>query len=617
MIQAFLRLKLRQQAMIAAAFMAIGIGGLHFIALPRVVETGALVNGKFVQAKAGRKFMPIRKNARLSKKYITLAALVDYQPWQQSTFRFLPEGCINRIMVNGHEIDVSHYRNNCSMIHGFRLNLKPYLNSGKNHLIFFMQKSGYTAGVHFYPLVMHYNFFSVTYGLIFFAGYLLLWLVLLRRAGLDPRACAIAVAGLAFVAMSLWGFKYTTFALDWTGHLDYVLRISELEGGWPHPSKGWQYYHPPVYYMVGALFHAIFNEMGTIDPIAAVRFVSFMCFTVFLYYGALTLRLLLKDDRAFYVALTLFCFWPFSPLLSGRIESHLMFYALYALFGYLLVRGFQQKNQRDYLLAALVAAAAFGGRSNAYIMGVIWMCLLPYFMRHSGGLKSFFNQCLRQRLCYVIVLVAIVAAGINLGRNAYFASDNPLIVANYWGNSPLTRIHKYNVLGYVLPDVFSYFETPIWEFYSNRGGRQYFWNVLIKSSFYEHYRMRWILFQQIMIVIGGLVWCAIFYQQYRVIKTRAPDRLLLGSMMIVPLVMMLIHRYLHPIAASQDFRYVFPMIIVMSALFGRGVQTARETGNARYEQAYIVAMLVMVVTTILMYFSQWYITRRFVAAFFS
>jgi len=131
--------------------------------------------------------------------------------------------------------------------------------------------------------------------------------LLLRRLRFDRGTTAIMVAGLFFYFLYL---SYTSPGernYDGPEQLKYLEYIADNKA--IPPSKHcFICHHPPLFYVVGALFHKLFAVTHLAPNPFGVQLVALGMFFAFLVYGALFARLFNDDSRAVRITTTLLVF---------------------------------------------------------------------------------------------------------------------------------------------------------------------------------------------------------------------------------------------------------------------------------------------------------------------
>lgn len=604
------------QTKFCLAVMLVAAALMHFVFLPTVTSVKAHYPASDVSEAVPQRFpiaVPVRYGEAREIK-ITL----EYQTWQHSFFRIMPLGCIEEIFINGQSVPFDKGKR-CNPVRGVMFDFAPYLQSGTNHIDVTLNAGG-VLGLDFGPEL--YATVPPTMAAVLASFFMLgvggLFAARLHRGGVGVWICFFFIASVLWHGWLHHRMSYGQFANDWEGHVDYVRAIG-ARLAWPSPYEGWVFYHPPLFYTVMAAVQHAASALGTFNVMVTVRLAALLCYLFFLYYGVKCLHVMLKHKQMQAWASVLFLFWPVSILLGGRLDSHSLFYALYAASMYHLLLAVQQKNFRQLMLAWGIAGSAMAIRSNALVMlgihGVVTLHLLWSEGKDWPPLFSWF----RKKSAWAVLVVTLAATATNLGRTSYYQDvenrNEPILVGNLYGNNPATSIVRKEPGDYLLLDVRAYFESPFWDIGHDRG----FWNAYLKSSIYGAFSARWPVFAAIMQTLLLVIWALAFYQLWYLRKNK--DRMFVpyAALLLLPALAMMVHRYLHPFGASQDVRYVYPMIITLCALFAMVIERCwkvRRIGGLEGAAANIAVVTgrgliaVFILCAIGQYLTQWYLTKH-------
>lgn len=593
---------------------------MHALFLPRVDSVKVYAPTSNISEAVAQRF-PIGVPTRYGETRIIKINL-RYQDWQHSHFRLIPLGCIQQIVVNGASVPFDQDKK-CNLVRGVLLDSTPYLRNGDNKVDVTILSWG-VVGLDFGPelFVGIPPTIAAVLAAMFMMGFAGIFAARLRRVGLGKGICAIFFISVLFHAWQQHRMGYGQFANDWDGHVDYVRAIS-ARLSWPAPYEGWVFYHPPLFYTLLAIVQRVASALGTFNVMVTVRFASFACYVGFLYYGVRTMALMIQDVRVRTWSAALFLFWPVSLLLGGRIDSHSLFYALYAASLYFLLLGLKTRSPRQVLLSLAIAGGALAIRSNTLVLfaihGVVLLDLLWRERQEWPPLKAW----LRMRGLRLVVVLIVVGASLNFGRSLYYRiyenRAEPLVVGNLYGNHPDTLITQTEPSDYLLLDVEGYFASPYWDILHDSG----FWDAYLKSALYGAFSTRWSMFsvmlQTLLLGIWGLALYQLLWMRYR----RHRLCVCYAAFLLIPVVAMMIHRYIHPFNASQDVRYVYPMIITLCGLFGMAMEDWRAKAGAPDVEGAAAWLALSTAKTLIavflaasvgMYIGQWYITEEWLKA---
>lgn len=355
---------------------------------------------------------------------------------------------------------------------------------------------------------------------------------------------------------------------DAAGHFEYIEFIAE-KMTLPAISELEQSYHPPLYYFISAVLRKILSALDfKVEVInKALQFLS-LCFHLgFLLAGTFIIKRFSSNKIIFFLCLTLFYFWPSSILHSARIGNDNLFYCFYGFSLLYLCKWHDKEKPVDMYLFALFSLLCMFTKANGIVIpgcfGII--ILIKFFQTES---KSKF--VIKVLPCIVILVLGF------LGLFLF------TIIDALKGYEVVTFANRTNSMGwgayigidaknYLYFDLKIFMTEPFTDMIEDWGGRQYFWNYLLKTSLFGEFItdnaflrncatiLSFLLLMLVLIMLLG-----IFTLKRRDAKTRIPIFLNL----ILLILSSAVYRFLSPIPCSNDFRYIFPVIVSFSVFIG-------------------------------------------------
>ncbi len=548
---------------------------MHWFALPKMELVEKQINGKVVDTLT---LMPAdigvtNNNSVAAYGEVTYKYAIEHRSGQQTNFHFYPKGCLSRVTLNGYPIPypmVSH----CSFEMGLTIDLEDYLQEGKNTLI--VVKDGWKLVLG--PLIFGEDFglSSILGGLLIAVAFLTIIRFVEKLTHDHIAACIIACGFLLY----LYILNNTTFMwkkYDMPQHLDYAAFIAN-HLRWPSTTQGFLTYHPPLYYTLQAIVILLANFLGSFEVVSVMRMFNVACFMAFLIFASATLRKYIKNNIAYYTALIFLVFYPGSGVISVRMDSNLLFYPLYMGCIYFTVCWLENRQYRQLGYALAMCGLAMATRSNALLLlPIIGIAALYQWKRVNFW---YLFSCLRSRAVLIGILVLLIGTAANFGRPAYehmgSKRNHDYIVANAGYLASIARgLRITNTLDhYVSFDFNEYIAPPYFNVWWDKGGRHYFWITAIKSSMYGEFSFPngWIAVYLNIIILAIIAYIATTIAMgYRHLPREA-EWLIFLITLIIPLAGLAANRILHPIACSQDFRYVYPAIASFCGLIGFAIQ---------------------------------------------
>lgn len=521
---------------------------------------------------------------QLSKQHLGQYTMLKYQ------------GCVNALRIEGKNITPLP---ECKNRNTQYLNLGQALQAETNRIELNIAQNGQRS---ISMQVFTYNIYWILAALLTFS-YLVIQLIYAVCQHRKPIALAcmfsLAAACFAWFAMHT---HYWDFAHDTGGHMDYIDYLLEHRQ-LPEPSKGWVYYHPPLYYVIAASLKALSQMWGDQD-LNLLRAFSLLCYLGFLYFGVRTIELLSKPrSRLFYLGVMLLFFWPAGYMMSIRIDNSALYYTFSTAGFYYLLRWVQAPaSLRPLLISILFLGLSFLVRSNAWILTIVMFIVVTYLLWRDKDRR----KILKSWWMAAALLSLLCAVAFNMGRNIeermHANVERPLIVGNtiyvehweiYVGN------HLRDYLGFDM----DYFKYP---FFTDKVSdqRKNFWVVLLKSAVTgEKYFDNQLLVRWLNILILPLICCVVlpmFFYRARDIRETFPYLLWVGGSVAATMY----NRWSVPVWTSGDFRYIMPMLPAFTGILVYQLQHVQVPGHKYLTYAVCLLSVVFVVCGWILYMGQ-------------
>jgi|GEM_PF-1513047 len=517
---------------------------------------------------------------------------IRYQKLQQTRFAFFAVGCVDKMTLNNINVPL-HALATCNIQPGFIVDLGPYLLPGDNQLKIeltnirnFRGSRPYDTasfGLQMGPKFINLGKPGLTELLI--SALLLTCCLIITRimwffTGTVASGLIISGGLLAYVRHFLVT-NFMQYTIDMPSHLQYIIFIANHRV-WPKTYHGWEYYHPPFYYHLEAMVIWVTNWLGSFDSISMMRLFSLLCFMTFIILSALILHRVIATRVAYYCALILLVFYPTGIIFATRLDSHILYYALYAACTYFLLCWIQDKKH-TYLWYALIASGfAIGTRTNGLVLAPI--IGLAAFYQWRKGVFSFSDL----RSAHVALSLFFILMGLlgNFGRTAYYhITENntmPFIVGNIASIQPSQYITT-TLEHLLLVDTQQLFTPPFITWWHDHLGRQYFWTSMLKTSLFEHFTWNAMHHAKLLLfLLLALIGYIAVSACTQTIQKRLEWRVCSATLFIA-IAMLMINRVMHPYAPSQDFRYIYPALVSFCAMVGLIIE--QQLANQKYTGA--------------------------------
>lgn len=532
--------------------------------------------------------LPFSENSAVPPHHYRIDMTIHYQPLQHGVFHITPDDCIRSILVNGTPVtlDDTAKARQCDYLNGFYLDLKNYLHTGANHLTMQLEDYGGSYAIAVFPTP------GMAWPLLCLLAAALLMVGIPAYKGPDNWLYVAWLIGVLAGFEALFYIKGQNFSHDFDGHMEYIHYVL---AHWTHPPahSGWEYYHPPVYYFLCAVVWKAAALLGQ-DPLFALHAFSLLCYFTFLTFGIMTIGISLPHGLVRNAAAFLFALWPLHVLYATAINNDILLYPVYAAGFYFLVEWHRSFQARQLAMAMLMAALSITVKSNGMILYIVigWAVLQALAARQVAW------RSLMKRSIGLAVMISLLGCAVNLwGRTddlPWKHSGNPLLTGNAsWLSKNLTVDNSLSTYAYF--DYASYLKTPFFNPWENSIDRQFFWNVLLKSSLLGEYAFE-------PVTLCGLLNVAllslVLFTLGAELLTKNPKRaihapLLIGT--LVPVLCSAANRMLYATAIASDFRYIYPMLTAFVPLVMQGTGVYRERGLPVLHAAYLFCIGSMIV----------------------
>jgi len=496
------------------------------------------------------------------KHKMTLYKVVLNYKSGPSRWRIIGDDCIRKIFVNTQTIEFAGAGDPCNIYTGIAIDLSPYLAKGVNSVSVLVEDSGGSYAFNMKPASALPGLFDVV-GMVppmllnmlaaaVFMYYACRFLVRQKIDGLSIGLFILtAIVSLNFLHISNNG----TYTNDLGWHLGYINYVATH---WfnPYGYTAWTITHPPLYYYVAAILVKLNLAVIALPEATILRFLSWVFFLVFHCYNLLTLRRAGFKGITYYACAALLLLWPGNMHLASKINSEAMYYAVSAISFYYIICWYQVGTRRDLMFAVIATSVAMTVRTNAVIIGLLLASLMIVaVLRGRLSVRDFADKAWRPVYAIVIVCALVCLGGLVLG--SYVIDDNMVTALSPAHPSPFNLNH-YLSLEHSFANPFN-----TWE------GRQGFIEYLLKTSMFGEYG--WTS-PKIAIAMNC---CVVFLFWYAalpwIIAKRAEWRDMLPHILYMVFSFLFVIYFSLCIRdwASQDARYIYPVLISFVVFFGR------------------------------------------------
>jgi hypothetical protein len=484
-----------------------------------------------------------------------------------------PDDLLTLLRVNDRTVPLSEAQPRAG-IHdwerGFVIDLSRWLERGDNRVEMTVTNKGGPGGVTMRP-ILGWRALLVAAA---FAPWLFVLSGIFRLSRIEIAVLGAAVAVCCWYwGATLWFERaYDTKFYGGGGHLDYVIYIAE-HLRLPAPNEGWQYYQPPLYYVLGAFAWRWGEWVGTSGP-EALRALSLCLWLVFVISSVAAMKLALRPSPWVRAAVTAaLALWPSAVLAAPRIGNDLALYAASGLATYFMVRWWRGQKVEHLVGMAASIAASFTCKGT----GVALLAAAALLVAARLSTRRRWRK--KDSWVTAVAAGAIMASGATLGlaRNLWYWKQGKLsgwFVSNIPTLDANLRVPN-GFRAFVPFDVPVFLSEPWLDSRNDATGRANFWNYFLRSSLSGEFRFDGALHTWIALAWGALVLALVLGLVRRPFGRRPPVVSLwrdapwyaLGFFWVASSVSA---RATYPFSCGSDFRYVLPVLVPFLVACGRG-----------------------------------------------
>lgn len=443
---------------------------------------------------------------------------------------------------------------------GLHIDLAAHLTPGKHTIEIRFNNRGGDGGLSIKPISGPWRFVPVYFGL------LVITLVLGNLFSLKRNqkwALAIALIPItSYWSVTSWDVR--AHDVSGGGHYDYVEYVATKKA-LPLPDEGWVFYHPPVYYVIGAGVWKAADILG-LSPHQSLQFLSVFFWLIFLVSTLATVNIFLRNKpRARFIVSFAIALWPAGILHSPAIGNDSALYASLGIGTWFLCRWWYSGRRGDLLWMALFGSLAVLIKSNGIVLiaagGILLLARFLLLQPHKK-MRAFIDG---------VVFSLITATGLlaSLGVRIYHFLKGD---SQSWMISNLGNLHSglrvpADIKAFIPLDIPTFLTQPYVSAWSDETGRGSFWIFLLRSSLTGEFSFTDPLLTKIA-YLWGVVLILLFlslvcglprlYQTRLSALYRHLPLLLLGFLWLASLVAL---RIQVPYSCSNDFRYIVPILL--------------------------------------------------------
>jgi hypothetical protein len=511
-----------------------------------------------------------------------------------SVYKLTAYDSIQEIHVNGNVIPLDHalIAGDLKNHHlGIHINLGQYLHPGINMIQIRVHSSHLRIGLNLERSGLDFTTALIATALAL--SFLLLLGLILKRTELTKGAVWILLGSLAVRFLYLYYTGPFERQHDIGGHIEYILYLVR-DHALPASSACWQCYQPPLYYILASFIYSIFSPLRGYLALRELQMFSVLLSFVFLLIShGIIRRVFPRKEKLQHLTLGLIAFWPSLVIHSARISNDVLFYPVVIASVYFLVKWDDDRRFQTLLSAFMLAIVSMMVKTNGLIViGTIGLVFgINWFIHflHNGFRRENIQIFLKQSAALITILV--VTFGILFSEpilDNLHGKKTPFIIGNIAGLDDATKVERnWRNFAYLnLPAYLTYSYTSPW---IDQGGRQYFWNYLLKTSLFgewDNYQgtkfIAWLLslgLIGLILLAGSGIVLSLAQGKW---DHRLNGLLILSVFFLMALISM---RYIYSYACIGDFRFILPIIVPFVLLTASGFDQLDSMGRCGFRSA--------------------------------
>ncbi len=527
-------------------------------ATPRVADTSYRLEGKDQTWQT--LYLPLSVSTSASSATLH-TSLVLGSPYP-SIFVVTSSGCPKNVTLNG--MSVPAVSVSCTQS-GARLSLSSFVHPGSNALS--ADVAARSGKVNFKIYAAPDDPLILSLCILLFAILLAGTLLAIRpsvSAGKIPSMILIICSGTILRFFYVLSTTYNVRSYDWSGHAEYIRYILQ-NLAIPPATGGWQFYHPPLYYLLTALWSSLGWMMGgdaarvVLDAQSFSLVLSLATLGVGCWIGRM-----LFDKKEDHLSLTLFCaliaFFPAIVYHAARVSNDVLLLLITFLAFALLLRWWRRPNRIDWCLASIVIGLGVLTKNNALpLIPIAWGL---------AAMRRGFTSRERAKLVGISALILIAVTGL------LFLVRPPFHDATLIGNNLNPRLLVSNSFDNLVTfNPWEILTHPYNNTWLDSARRQFFWEFFFRSAFFGEFSMGLIPLAVTLLLSGIFLIPVVIFGFLRSFAARDDDAIPLALTTVILLASILYLRIVSPYSPSQDFRYVPLLVVTLGAYILKSVAT--------------------------------------------
>lgn len=368
------------------------------------------------------------------------------------------------------------------------------------------------------------------------------------------------------------------------GNAAYILTI--LSGHLPISNEG-QFYHPPLYYILSGIvifvLKPILNLTNEIDIINCAKLISctFSCATL---YCVKSLCDELKINKP--IPLSLVAFLPNFYLMGGRVNNDAM--AVFFMTMVLLFSMRWYKNQSIKNTAILALSFGLGMMSKISVAvlaiptGLLMIYVIVTSIKKRNLLKTLKSLCLFTVVSIPLGLAYPIRNWVLFEQPFNYVFD---VGSDGFASQNYSFVQRF--LSFPMPKMFK----PI---YNNVHTDYNIWMYLLKGGLFGEFRFNIAVpIPATMLFIYVLISIFMIISMVSALKEKDKNIIYLVLSATVLFISYIAFNIMYPYGCTMDFRYVAPVFVINTLLFGRFIDKhkTKKYGTVLYRISAVIVLI--------------------------
>ena len=452
-------------------------------------------------------------------------------------------------------------------------------------------------------------------------------LLISRRFEAKDAVTAVLCAGFViravmviFTPLNFWQHDVSNFSEDQAGfHDTYILYIYNnlaLPSGDVRDLG--QFYHPPLHYLISALFLKIHNvlPMRFAGNINGLKFLPMLWTSYFILFAKKTLEWFKIEGKALAVSMALIVFCPQMIFLAIQVNNDALALMLFAASFYLALKWYSKPELATILFLAIAIGCAMMAKLSmgfvAFPVGWLFLAKLVKTVKepigsksqkaaHKGRIKDLIKQ-------FAVFAVTVFPLGLWFPLKNLIVYGTPITYVFEIDSSAGQDVWMYSAWQRLFAPSKDILSTP----FLQEGGPLNDFNIplaLMKTGLFDERKFTdaYLVFiaKALMVTAFILVLiiavCAVYGAFKRIKESgRSPENIalwILAAALILPEIMFC---FTHPVVCTQSFRYIVPVLIPAAFWCGSIVKTDNGAGKA--VSKVLTAVTVLFVIAVIMFY---------------